>query len=164
MKKADVLPYVMGLGFLLVLISFNACGDEEPTNLDRDKFIGEYIGNFMCPVALSLISADSVSFSIDVGVDKDVKESVIVFLPVEGQPAPLSITATVSGNNITFADTQEDVPVAQLDDFLTDIVVSGEGRLTDDKLTGTINIIMFVANSQTDVIGDDTCTLEGVKQ
>ncbi len=162
MKKAK-LGWGFGLFILLAVFSFNACGDEEPTVLDRDKFIGEYLGDFNCPGLLAIISSDSVSFSIDVGVDPNATESVIVFLPIEGQPAPLSITATVSGNTITFADTKEDIPIPQFGGLLTDINVSGEGTISGDNLSGDMTLVITEAASG-GLLGSESCTITGVRQ
>jgi len=165
MKKADVFRWSLGLFVLVALFGFNACGDEEPDPqaLDREKFIGSYLGELVCPGTLALISADSVDFSIDVGIDPNETQSVIVFLPVEGQPAPLSIKATVSGSNITFADTKESVPIPQFGGILTDIVVSGDGSISGNDIMGDMSMVIFLAGTDSQ-LGNDDCTITGVKQ
>ncbi len=163
MKKTNLLQWGLVICSFLAVFHFSACGEEEEPGLDRDQFIGEFLGNLVCPGTLSLISADSVSFSIDVGVDPAATESVVVFLPIEGQPAPLSIRATVSGNNITFDDKKENIPIPQFGNILTDIDVNGTGSIDGDAIMGTMTLEIFLAGDTT-VLGSDTCEITGSKQ
>jgi len=161
MRKANLLSWSFALFALLAVLSFNACGDEEPV-LDRDKFIGEYLGNLVCPGTLSAISADSVTFEIDVSADLNSTESVIVFLPVDGLPAPLDVSASVSGNTITFMDFKENVPIPQFPNFFGDINVSGTGTLVGSEISGLMSLEIFITGTE-DLIGMDECTITGTK-
>jgi len=165
MKKSDILTWGLALLAIISVLSFNACGDDPvpDAELDREKFLGEYLGSLECPTTLSLLTADSVSFSIDTGSDLNDKQSIVIFLPIEGQPAPLSVNATVTGNNVSFVDKKEGVPLAQLGNTLVDIDISGNGSLQGDIITGEMNIdIVFSSNG--DPIGMDVCTITGTKQ
>lgn len=125
----------------------------------RDKFIGDYLGSFICPGALSLISSDSLVFSIQPGLNSSNTDEVIVSLTNLAGGLTFDLPATVSGNELSITAELLGVPVLG---FTGDVTGNGTGSLDSTESTITATIAMSVATP----LGafSDSCTLVGTKQ
>lgn len=146
-----------------------SCGDDTPEEmmeeLDREKFIGTYLGSLACPETLMFLSGEDVQFTIAAGVDPDATSTVTVTLPVEGTPG-LSLDATVSGNNLTVDSNLEGVPVDILGtSILVNIDATGTFVYNDSDNSLAGNIALDVKSQATGgTVGTDDCQITGVKQ
>ena len=140
-----------------------ATNDDGSCEYARDKFLGSYFGSLACPGLLSIISNDSISFTIEEGLDADKVEEVIVNLEVAG--VPIALPATVAGDVLTVQADLQGVPVnfggvsvpadiTGTGDAMLD--ASGDNISADLNLTVTIPSLGFTETQ--------TCTLLGARQ
>ena len=127
----------------------------------RDKFIGSYTGQLMCPGNLAFISG-STTFTIDENITGDKSEINILLTTNTGLLIPIvgkcigdkvTINTTLENVSITLGGTPREVT----------IVAVGEATYTESTkiLTGPLKIT--VSNPPLINFTDD-CTMSGVKQ
>ncbi len=137
----------------------NATNDDGNCVYARDKFLGDYIGSFQCPGTLSLISSDTLEFSIQPSLDASDKNGVIVSLKNVAGGLTFDLPATAEGDMLTIEAELLGVPVLGATGNVT-----GGGTATidaNDILMADIelNVFVFPLIDET-----QTCTLVGTKQ
>lgn len=137
--------------------------DDGTCTFDRDQFLGDWFGSIVFPGNLSAISSDSISFTIDTGIDPEDRSSVNVTF-TNTALAGISSAANVDGNNITFASELLDFPIT-LDGLGTinaDINVSGALGIMGNDIEGTIDASATPTGTTISIA--DTGTLMASKQ
>ena len=157
MKITFAFVAVLALGFVYV-----SCGDDEETpEAPNQKFIGNYEGSFACTPPFDVINQDMVEFEISGPVDPNETQKVTISFVVTG--IPVSLDATVSGNNLNFDPiTLENIPFETggitVDATLT---FSGNAVLNNDQITANLNVIADLGGG---ITLSSACTLIGNKQ
>lgn len=160
---------------LAVLLSFTAiqfmsCDDDEekdpePVVLDREAFIGSYIGEFTCPGLLAFVSSDSLAFSIDPGVDPADESGIILNLSIDGNA--VAFAGSVTGDSLTVMDMLENVTIeiAQLGGSVTgDVTGIGSATIDMNMIDGTITLTLEVPSLGGHGPITEICDLVGIKQ
>ena len=153
LKNCWIFLFVMVAGMVVV-----SCGDddEEPTVLDRDKFIGDYIGSFQCPGVFATAGSDTIEFNISASIDPDDMDGVIITIK-NILMLDLALDATVMGNKLV------DINTVLPGTPFGEVTGSGEAELSADETTLTADISLTadipILGTQT-----ETCRLDGAKQ
>ncbi|MDA8693033.1 hypothetical protein N9L92_03150 [Saprospiraceae bacterium] len=168
------------------IFTFQSCGDDDVVgcmdpaaeNFDadanvsgdctfaRDKFLGSYLGVFTCPGDLSLLSNDSIQFSIIEGLDPDIKSDIILELIVDG--FPLAIAGKVEGDVLTLMQELTGVPIpTPLGEFPGDVTAVGMAMVSNGNqtLTATLDLDVIIQSpigGSLDVA--DMCGITGDRQ
>jgi len=147
-----------------IAIQFTSCGEDEPEVLDREKFLGDYVGSFNCGGLLSVISSDSLAFSISESADPANEDGVILNLTVDMNV--IALAGVIASDTLTVMDMLEGitVDVPNLGSITGDITGTGLAILTGANLNGDINLSLDAP-----VLGplgplQGTCVLDGVRQ
>ena len=137
----------------------NATDDDGSCEFPKDKFIGEYLGGFMCPGLFSVINQDSVEFEITDPVDPNEKAKVTISFIVTG--IPISFEADVDGNDLTFDPLElTNIPIEIAGEMVeADLTFSGGATIDGNTLTAVISVTAEVLGLQL----ADECTLVGDK-
>ena len=157
--------------------NFTGCTDPNAENFNpnanisgdcvfaRDKFLGSYLGVFTCPGDLSLLSNDSIPFSIIEGLDPDMPNDIILELIIDG--FPLAIAGTVEGDVMTLMQELLGVPIpTPLGELTGDVNAVGMAMVGDSNQTLTATLDLTV---MADIFGQpttiaDMCGITGDKQ
>lgn len=142
--------------------------DGSCTTYNRDRFYGNYVGQFTCMQAIfkERLDNDSLVFSINEPVDSKDAFNVIFTLEVDG--FPVNLNGRVEGDIVTIDDTE---PGLELPDFpiqgeSTPVNVIGLGTATlsnnDQTLAGPLNLRLEFADGSGFL--EDDCDLVGEKQ
>ncbi len=137
----------------------NATIDDGSCIFPNDKFIASYTGSFACIGLFSVINQDTVEFEITQPVDPNEKSKVTISFVVTG--LPISLEATVNGNNLTFADiTLNNIPFEVSGVMVdADITFSGGASISGDQITANLMVSALAAGLN---LADD-CVLTGTK-
>lgn len=154
MKKVSI-NLIRAVVFLIAGGVIYSCSDENKT-LDRDQFIGEYLGEVKCGGAWqSFINSDEQPFSISEKLGGADNEVTIAF----ESTVPISFDGTVSGRILTIDQMLPDLEVGpDLDgDGNPDpITLHAKGSVTlnsaGNELSGTIDIDGFIKGVSTPVL------------
>ncbi len=139
----------------------NATVEDESCVYARDKFIGDYVGSFLCPGALAFISSDTLNFSIQPGLDPAKKDELIVTLMNVAGGITIDLTATALGDELIIDAELLGVPVMGVPG---DVIGTGTATLNADgtQIMADLNMNIKVAAIMLD--RTDDCTLVGTKQ
>lgn len=150
----------LALLIAIISIQFISCGDDEddtPAVLDREAFIGSYLGMFNCPGQLSFVSSDSLVFSIDPGIGAD-ESSIILNLTVDG--IPVALGGTVTGDTLNVMDQLTGVTIDVGIPVTGDVTGVGVATTNGTNLNGDITLTFDAGLA---AFSDD-CTITGIKQ
>lgn len=157
---------------------FTGCTDPLAQNYDananvsgdcvyfRDKFLGSFTGSIDCPGQLSILSSDSLEFSIAEGLEVDMPQDVILSITLNN--FPLALAATVESNDTLFimhtipGVTIPDIPF--IGDIEGDVTADGRGTMSTDETTLMATLEVSVDSDQLPLTLTDNCTLIGIKQ
>ena len=187
------IPYLKFFCLILFvgMLSLQSCGDdEEPVEMDvmgctdanaenynananvddgscvyaRDKFLGDYICEFVCPGPLAFVSSDTLSITIAPSIDETKLDEIIFSLEVSG--VQVGLLGTVTGDSLFINDELTDViiPHPTFGPLMADIIGTGSAVMADNntRLVGNVGLV-----AQTALIPiplTDNCTVEGDKQ
>lgn len=161
-KYYSKLPLIMGLFFAVGLVLSSCGGEETPEQeLDKDKFIGDYIGEVKCAGILATVIDDpALEFNISNAIPAD-DNTVQVNLPT--LMIPLELTGTVSGNTVSMNETTvEDVMITDPLPVTLNITANGNATLAGNSLTATIDLVGKTTSG--DPLASDKCTITANKQ
>lgn len=163
MKLIKQLPLLLGLiiGSGLLMTS---CGSDDPdpsTDLDKEKFIGDYVGEFKCAGLLATVVDDpSLTFSI---TNTSPEEDDKVKVNLDDLEIPFELVGTVTGNNVSMSETRvEDYTVGAPLNMDIDVTASGNGTISGNSLSSTIDLEGFTQSGVS--LGKDKCTITATKQ
>jgi len=165
MKKLlslNTLAFALLLGCVAIFMS--SCGDDEPDTppvLDREVFIGAYLGTFNCPGDIDFANSDSLVFSIDPAIAVTDLNGIILNLSIDGNP--LALAGSVSGDTLFIMDEITGVPI-DIMGLSVNGNVAGDGSATiaNNNLSGEIELELSTAGLP--IVLTDKCVLTGEKQ
>lgn len=143
--------------------------DGSCTTYSRDKFYGEYLGDFRCMVPLlkGKLDNDSLMFSVKEPVSSVNALDVILGLSIDGIPVDLAGKISPSGDSLLIEDTLENfsIPDFPFEGITTVANVTGLGFAVissdQNNLKGELTLTIAAVDDSFDAT--DTCVLDGNK-
>ncbi|NNE26335.1 MAG: hypothetical protein HKN09_05790 [Saprospiraceae bacterium] len=181
------IPYfkILCLTLFAAALSLQSCGDDdvegctdassENYNVEatiddgsciyaRDKFIGDFVCEFLCPGPLAFISNDTLIITISPSLDEMNKSEVIFSLEVSG--VSVGLLGTVEGDSLFIDDTLMDViiPHPTFGPLTADIIGTGNAVMVDNDTRLVGNVGLTANTALIPIPLTDNCTVEGDKQ
>lgn len=163
MKFIKRLPFVLLLCLASGLVLVSCGGDQEPeVELDKEKFIGDYLGEFKCSNPLLADVVDDSSFAFNIS-NTSPEEDNKIQVNLNELEIPFELIGTVSGNNIAMEETTaEDVMLTSPIPLTIDVTATGNGTIAGNALNATIDLIGRTQDGAE--LARDKCTITANRQ
>lgn len=163
MKFIKRVPLLLILCLATGLALVSCGGEEEPAGeLDKAKFIGDYVGEFKCANPLIANAVDDPSFAFNISDTSPAQDDQIQ-INLDQLEIPFLLIGTVSGNTVSLQETTaEDIMLTNPLPITIDVTATGTATLAGNALNATIDLIGKTKDGAE--LARDKCTITANRQ